>query len=296
MLDFMIIGAQKSASTFIHRCLEEHPEVYMPQDEISVFENPDYHMEGLKKLETIIENSNAPIKGIKRPNYLAKEECPKRIRGYSENIKLIVVLRNPVNRTISAYYHYMRMGFLPITPLEEGIKSILNGSLSKKYQSAKDIIEYGYYYKHIDLYLKYFNKNQILVMFDEDIKMDSINTLKRVYNFLGIQNKTYIPNSLTKKPNMGMYNLNRLRINKIKNKIIYKYNKTNTRLTQRSGPIINLSKILFRGIDELVLKRIFSEKKPELSFEIKSKLYSVYEEDLNNLEKLLKINLSHWKV
>jgi len=42
MLDFLIIGAQKSATTFIHRCLLEHPSVFMPPGEISFFEDPDY--------------------------------------------------------------------------------------------------------------------------------------------------------------------------------------------------------------------------------------------------------------
>ena len=56
--NFIIIGAQKSGTSFIHECLIEHPESYMPFGEISYFENPDYNQTSLEQFEQLFENKN----------------------------------------------------------------------------------------------------------------------------------------------------------------------------------------------------------------------------------------------
>ena len=104
-LDFVIIGAQKSASSFVHLCLLDHPEVYIPEKEIPYFENPDYKKKDLKNiiLTTKEYKKNYKAIGIKRPNYLGKDEVPARIFKNNPNIKLIVVLRNPIESHFSIF-------------------------------------------------------------------------------------------------------------------------------------------------------------------------------------------------
>ena len=72
--DFAIIGAQKSATTFLHGCLAEHPEVYMPRAEIPFFESPDYERSKISDLAGLFAGRSEKWLGFKRPNFLGKPE------------------------------------------------------------------------------------------------------------------------------------------------------------------------------------------------------------------------------
>ena len=163
--DFMIIGAQKSASTYIQQCIAEHPEVYLKKGETALFEekyNFNKKFEDFKN--TFAKGINKKAYGIKRPNYLAIDNVPGRIANHIPGIKLIVVLRNPVDRALSAYYHYMRYGFIPVFPIHEGLPKLIRGEYKQKYPRSKEIINFGFYYNHISRYLQYFNDNQLLII------------------------------------------------------------------------------------------------------------------------------------
>ena len=124
-LDFMIIGAQKSCSSYVHFCLLDHPEVYIPEEEIPYFENPDYENKDLTKIK-LDSCKEYKMIGIKRLNYLGEDEVPKRIFKNNPKIKLIAILRNPIERAISAYFHNIKYGFIPVINLEKGLLKILN--------------------------------------------------------------------------------------------------------------------------------------------------------------------------
>jgi len=102
--DYIIIGAHKSASTFVHKCLMEHPDIYMPKDEIPFFEIPDYESSSLSELEKYFKGRKEKRFGIKRPSYIGKPEVPARISNDLPDAKLIAVLRDPVDRAVSSYY------------------------------------------------------------------------------------------------------------------------------------------------------------------------------------------------
>jgi len=71
MSKFVILGAQKAASTFLHRCMHEHPDVHIPWDEVPIFEHPDYQSYGEKVVNDIFFSSSRDTYavGIKRPTY-----------------------------------------------------------------------------------------------------------------------------------------------------------------------------------------------------------------------------------
>ena len=64
----VIIRAQKSASSFMHKCLADHPEIYLPKREVPFFASPDYEQGSIKDLEKLLEGRREQILGIKRPN------------------------------------------------------------------------------------------------------------------------------------------------------------------------------------------------------------------------------------
>lgn len=102
--NFLIIGAQKSATTFLLRCLREHPDVFVPSGEIPFFEDPDYSQGDIESFARLFARGcHKKAVGLKRPNYLHKPECPERIHRHIPSARLIVILRDPIERAISAY-------------------------------------------------------------------------------------------------------------------------------------------------------------------------------------------------
>jgi hypothetical protein len=71
--NFFIIGAQKSGTSFVQRCVNEHPEVFMPLEEIPFFEDPWYSDNDVETFEKLFEEGKSrKAIGLKRPNCLGK--------------------------------------------------------------------------------------------------------------------------------------------------------------------------------------------------------------------------------
>jgi len=291
--NFFIIGAQKAASTYLQECLREHPDVFMQKGEDSFFQNPDYYDSGIERFADKFEEvPSEKIIGIKRPNYLAEAECPARIHKHIPDAKIIIVLRNPVDRAVSAYFHYIKQGHIPFGPLNEGMNDILKGNLQKQHPAAKEILEYGLYYKHLKRYLSYFSRDNFLIIPFEEIKYNPLEVFQQTCKFLDIA-IDYKPKSLQNIPMRGCYSHWRLRFLMIRSK----YKVFNKNRTRDYSPEDFGSKLIVFGIeliDKLILERLDKARKPELDPKIKKQLQSYFVQDVKALKKLLGISLK-WK-
>jgi hypothetical protein len=296
LLDFLIIGAQKSGSTFVHKCLEEHPQVFMPSGEVPFFENPDYQTADFSQLTVLFKGAtDQQILGIKRPNYLHKPECPERIHRHFPDAKLIAVLRNPVDRAISGYFHEMKNGFIPVKLPEKGMLQLLDGKYKDLYPRSKEIIDFGFYYRHLRRYLKYFSRKQILILFFDDLVNNPLKSIKQAYKFLNIDSQ-YIPTSLNSKPQAGIYSLVRLKFQNLRNPFLYTYNQDRTRLYEKQQTALDRLVIkVINVIDRLLLLPVFGNSKPKFSHALKQRIFKIYQKDINSLEGLLRLRLTQWK-
>lgn len=296
--NFVIIGAQKSASTFVQDCLSEHPEVFLPLGETPFFESPTYEQKNISELTNLFENRNEICLGIKRPSYLCKPEVPKRIKYHLTNAKIIAVLRNPIERAISAYYHYVKGGWLPPLHVNDGLyKLISETSFSSQYKrAAAEVIEFGYYYKYLSSYYNYFDNNQILLLLHEDILSNPLNSIQKIYSFLGVS-PSYIPNQLNSRPQKVTYNLTRLQFISLRNHFVSAYDENKTsRLPKQMNLIDKIAAKTITIIDRFILSRLLSNQKPEVSLELRKYLYQIYQSDIEALEKLIARNLYEWKI
>ncbi|WP_287584477.1 sulfotransferase [Candidatus Borrarchaeum sp.] len=294
--NFLIIGAQRSATTFVHKCLEDHPDIFMPPKEKAFFENPYFFQKDFNEFEKLFENLSQKAIGIKRPNYLGKIECPERIYRYIPNAKLIVILRNPVERAISAYFHQMKSGFIPIKPLEKGLLNVINRKYYKLYPRSKEIIEFGFYYKHLMHYLHYFKKDQLLVIIYRDLKANPLKTIQHIFRFLKVD-ENFIPKTLQSKQNPGVYSLTRLRLLNIRHRFVSIYNEDKTaRYGKKQKTVLDrLIDKLILLIDRKLLFQICKNSRLELSAKLSRSLFKIYEEDINGLEVFLGRKLTYWK-
>jgi hypothetical protein len=295
--NFIVIGGQKCGSTYIHDVLEEHPDIYLTPGETPYFQDPDYLETNIIDFEKLFDKAhNYRLIGIKRPDYLAKDECPARIKKHIPDAKLIVILRNPVSRAIAAYYHYIKGGFAPLRTFNEGMKEILNGNLKHEFPRTDEIVEYGFYFKHLQKYFAHFDKQQIHIILLDDLKKDNLNIISQLYDFLGIDSGFMPQKSLNKKPQKVIYSIDGLKLVSRDNQLNYSYSSDKMRLYPKDKTLIGKVRLkAMNGITNFLASHIYVNTKPQANQELKQKLYNIYEQDIVQLEQLIKRDLSIWK-
>ncbi|MBD3328476.1 hypothetical protein GF340_04190, partial [Candidatus Peregrinibacteria bacterium] len=133
--------------------------------------------------------------------YLCDENAPKRIKESYPDAKLIVSLRNPIERSFSHYQHFISK------------KAISDEALEEAVEKFPEIISNSLYGQALTEYLKHFDKNQILILHQEDIKEDPNKFIKKIYNFLDIDSG-FEPSCINKK-----YHTTRSRLSPVHKKV-----------------------------------------------------------------------------
>lgn len=293
--DFMIIGAQKSATTFLQMVLSSHPSIFIPNGEVPFFEDPDYGKGDLYPLEKIYQHAlSGALLGLKRPNYLAKPECPERIARHLPNTKLIIILRNPVSRAVSAYYHYMRGQFIPCVELNRGMLNLVEGSYKNEYPRSSEILEFGLYAKHLRRYFEYFPRQNFHIISQEDFLNDKKKSIEDVCAFLGV-NSRIKSQRLERVKQKGVYSLSRIRLHQTANSLLHTLSSDGMRSHLTRGSMAKKG----IGYSLLVLDRLFaqfvSNERPNLNAELLIKIQEFYQQDTSDLELLVDIDFSGWR-
>ncbi|NNM32947.1 MAG: hypothetical protein HKO53_07755 [Gemmatimonadetes bacterium] len=210
-MDFVLIGAQKAGSTFLHHAILHHPGLRMPVGEVPVFEYPTYSPGALEWLDGLLSQTpGGAVRGIKRPDYLGRPEAPRLIHRHAPDCRLLVVLREPVSRTVSAYYHYMRRGHLPALPPDEGIPLLIEGAFDEAWPRAWEVLAFSRYGECLDRYLDLFRPEQLCLLVQDDVIRDPSGALRRIYEHLGVD-ADYVPPGLDQRALPTVYSLPRVR-------------------------------------------------------------------------------------
>ena len=192
--NFLIIGAQKSATTWLVSCLAEHPDVFMYMRETPEIHFFDTHFEkGLNWYEAHFKNcGNYAAIGEKTPEYLSDPAVPSRIVTTLGEVKLIVCLRDPVSRAYSAFSHYMRTGRIPVhSDFATCLKQDLYGLRSM-----------GAYFTHLRHYLNYFPREKLLVLVYENLVKDPQRAITDCLEFLELDS-CFVPKALNTRENIS---------------------------------------------------------------------------------------------
>lgn len=171
--DFVIAGAPKCGSFTLYNCLMQHPEICM-----SKMKEPSiYHkLWGDYSFEKEFPNYNIEkLCGDGTIGYLVLNEIPERIHSINPETKLIFILRDPVQRTFSHYWHRVKKG------IESRSWEIASNGDETDY-----LIDYSLYFRHIKKYYDLFGPEQIEIIFLEEFKKDIRKSMESVFGFLGV--------------------------------------------------------------------------------------------------------------
>ncbi|MBE9116300.1 sulfotransferase [Lusitaniella coriacea LEGE 07157] len=295
---FLVIGAAKCGTTALYHYLKQHPQIHMsPVLEPKFFEFADGKMTGfngpgdrnanshvttdLESYSKLFEASENEIaQGESSPSYLYCEGVPERIKETIPDVKIIAILRHPVERAYSNYLHLYASGREPITDFEQALNAEQE-RMDKDWEYFWHYKRQGFYSKKLKKYFDIFDRDQIKVFLYEDYRANPQAVLKEIFEFINVD-ETFVPN-FEQKHNVTSFAKSRTLVN----------------LMTQPNPIKSIVKPLIpSGIRSKIFfsvkDKMMTNKKPKLSQSAKEYLLDEYREDILNLQGLLQKDLSHW--
>jgi hypothetical protein len=188
--NFLIVGAMKAGTTTMHEILKQHSRITMSETkELHFFDYEEKYKLGRDFYSAMFDISPDSIAvGEATPIYLFHPEVPKRIIDMlGDETKIIILLRNPSDRTISHYkmmIQYDREKDSIEAALKKNLERIANGeALNRDYS----YIERSMYYEQVKRYFDLFPRENIkIVLFEEEFITDRKLLIKETFDFLGV--------------------------------------------------------------------------------------------------------------
>jgi len=294
MPNFLIIGANKAGTTAIHSYLKQHPQVYMSPVKEPMF----FTLEG-KKLDRTrpghqitlkngvnnIDDYQALFQGVSNEKaigeastaYLHRPWSADRIMRYIPNVKLIAILRDPVERAYSNYLMYVRWGLetlnFPQAVREEEIR------ISNNYPQGWHYVKLGFYYQPLMHFSGQFHQSQIKVYLYEDFVNSPVRFFQDLFRFLDVD-ESFVPD-MSIKHNVSPFP---------RNKALHSFIMTQNSFKTMLKPFIP-SRLRRHLTNDLKKRNLV---KPKLPQKVRKQLVEVYREDILRLQNLIERDLSKW--
>lgn len=301
--NFLIVGAAKSGTTSLSHYLNQHPQVFIPPDnkepnffimegrKLPPFEGPAdaktlyekiyrFSITNLEDYQSLFQAAHSAIAiGEASIPYLYFPQAPKRIKHYVPNVKIVAILRHPVDRLYS-HYLMVREKYL-LEPLE------LFNALEQEEKRIRNNWGWDWHYANLGMYatqlqryLQRFDRDQIHVILYEDFRLDPIDTIQGIYRHIGVD-ETFIPD--TSKRSKVSYKSRSLALNRVLN---------------GSNPVRErLKKQLPKSVYKRAIARANrwnSKPVPPLPAKVRANLTEQFREEIFHLQDLIHRDLSHW--
>ena len=168
------IGAQKCASSWIHSVAGSHPQVGVSADkELDFFSY--FFDRGYRWYESHFDRSDAgALMFESSPSYFHDPRAPARAHAYNPDLKVVLLLRDPVKRAFSNHLHEIIKGHIDPVDFETGM------------MNNPSYVEQSLYATHLARWREVFLADQMLVLFAEEISADAGASARRLFRFLGV--------------------------------------------------------------------------------------------------------------
>jgi len=289
--DFFIVGAPKAGTTSLYHYLIQHPDIFMPTRKEPYFFGDwrEHQKQDLQKYLNLFRGvPKSKVAGEASTAYLYLERAAKEIKTFQPDAKIIIGLRNPVDRAYSQYWHYVRNGLnesfeeeleAEEKRLREGWRGFRPGLVPPAYY-----IESGRYSKHVARYINIFGSEQVKVYLFEDLAADPEGVCLEIFKFLGVDlsqpiSASQIYNSSGRLRSYTFYRL------------LYSFPTWIREPVKQILPLSVLRKV--RTVKEWVLQKNVKTV-PEMKSATRARLQQVFNDDILYVEQLTGRDLTHW--
>ena len=294
---FIVIGAGKGGTTSLYQYLNDHPQVFMSaikETNYFVFEaqNPvvmqhlqedDFPVRSFEQYAALFSDAgDATAVGEASPKYMPDPLAIARIRERLPTVKLIAILRHPVDRAYSAYAMRIRESLEPRT-FARAIEEEDSGSFSPALEfGQKNYVSDGYYGRQLENVYALFDRSQVAVHLYEDLQRDALRLMSQIYQFIGVDEQ-FLPDTSVH------YNSSRPPENKLLQPFLHK--SPLTRAVRQILPEIDAPACGDTATGPAQPRQVVTSKMPE---EIRNQLATRYRDDILLLQDLIRRDLSHW--
>ena len=186
--NFLIIGGMKCATSTLHEQLARQPGIFMSElKEPNFFSNDEQYAKGLEWYLSHFQTANAEdLCGESSTHYTKLPTYPntiKRIYQHLPGVKLIYVMRHPIDRLISQYIH-------------EWTLNVISVEINQAITQHSELVEYSLYSRQMEPYLEIFGQERILPVFFERFLNYRQEELTRICRFIGYQGQPIWQNEL----------------------------------------------------------------------------------------------------
>ncbi len=265
--EFVVVGAAKAATTWIANQLRSRDDVFIPGPEPHYFSSEFDRGEEWYRSWFVDARPDQTI-SEKSADYLAHEQAPERMARLLPDARIVIQLRNPVDRAYSDYCMYFRRG-----TVDGDIARFLG---SPDHAFPRFLVD-GLYHRHIQRFLDWFPEDRIKIIFYDDIRSRPLEVVREVTQFLNL-------------PDQG----DRLALAE--------------RANVKDAPMLPLPvRKAFAPVKALVKplrskpwftalhRRLAREVEyPELGGDLRASMRDFYAADVENLGALLDRDLTHW--
>ena len=269
-IDFIGVGPQKTGTTWLYQQLKGHPQVCMPYQvkETQFFDR--FYQRGIAEYAQYFDHrSPDQYCGDITPGYFDEPDVPARIAQHFPDAKLIITLRNPVDRAESHFRHHCRKGRIA-------------QDFSRAVEQMPRIIEAGHYQQHLRRWFDHFPTEQVKIILTDDIAAEPQTVIRDVLDFLRLE-AAPLPEQIHQRVNeTGMARFPwaakyaARTVDALRNKRLH--------WVVEAGKSLGLKKI-YGGSNVL----------PSMTEEEKKRVLGCYQEDICFVEQLLGRELLHWK-
>lgn len=291
--NFIVVGAAKSGTTSLYHYLRAHPDVYLSADrkELRYFSEMSggYQGPGDDLLDPTIARSisdygryfdavsGESAVGDVSPDYLYYHQvaAPKIERELGD-VKIVIILRNPVDRAYSQYMHFVRDGRERLS-FDQALSSLAQRK-AENWEWAWQYLDVGLYYEQVRTFRELFSDVQVL--YYDDLKRDAASVLHALYGFIGVD-ADFIPNTLQQKFNVSSVPRARFLDD----------------FLAQDGQAKDILKRLMPPRLRTRLRHYlisFNRKRTTMTSGERDRLRSFYQEDIEQLSSYLGRDLSHW--
>ena len=275
--NFFMVGAPKTGTSSFFKYLSGHPEIFLPAvKELHYFSYPEvsdtyydipFVTSESEYLDLFDNRRNEKAAGDLSPSYLFRTEAAERIRRFQPEARIIISLRNPVERAISHYLMDVRLGYQK-RPLAEFMQRTEENRLF-----YEQYIEVGMYSRQIQAYLEKFGPENVLILLYDDLVRDRHAYLREIFRHLGVDQHVAI--------DMRVHNAFSMPRSGFIRRLI------------QTGAAKRISSRLPDSLKRGIKSVTHSRERPDLSPD-EPQLAEIFREDIHAVARIIGRDLSHW--